>query len=74
MIEKLKRFVNWDNNKTEKIIETLDHKDKDRITWTEFLEWFSNEGKIREKIHNAGLFYSGLTRIVEDINLGEGEN
>lgn len=44
----------------------LDHKDPDKITWTEFLEWFSNEGKIRDKIHNAKLYNMGVTRFTEE--------
>ena len=55
-----------EDQKIEKIIATLDHKDKEKITWSEFLDWFSNEGKTRQKIHNAGLYKTGITRIVED--------
>ncbi len=39
-MEELKKKINWDEKKIASIIESLDHKDKDRITWTEFLEWF----------------------------------
>ena len=39
-MELLKKKINWEESKIEAIIDSLDHKDKDKITWTEFLEWF----------------------------------
>ena len=40
-----------EEKKVQKIVESLDHKDPKRITWTEFLDWFSQEGEIRMRIH-----------------------
>ena len=65
-MELLTEEIKWEEAKIKQIVQSLDHKDKNKITWTEFLEWFQNEGKIRYKIHQASLYKSGLTRIVED--------
>lgn len=40
LMDLLKKKIQWDANKVQKIRDNLDHKDKDKITWDEFLEWF----------------------------------
>ena len=69
-MEILKQTLNqaWNEDKASHMVQSLDHKDPERILWSEFLDWFNNEGRAREKIHNAGLYQSGLTRIVEDFS------
>ena len=47
-------------------MESLDHLDPLKVTWSEFLDWFRDEAKTRDRIHNAKLYEEGLKRLVMD--------
>jgi len=65
----LARRINRPEDELQPLLETFDRQDPKRVTWTEFLDWFNLEGRIRDKIHDARLYDHGLTRIVEEGNI-----
>lgn len=62
-MDKFKELLNWSNEKISSVVDNLDHKHPTKITWMEFVDWFANVGKVRDKIHDAKLYKSGLTRL-----------
>ncbi len=51
--------------KVRSMLEYVDRKDNERITWPEFTDWLEKEGIIRDKMHDAGLHETGKTRLIE---------
>ena len=49
----------------EGIIAKFDHKQKEKITWTEFLMFLQNEGLKRQQVNDAQLYGLGVKRLVE---------
>ena len=47
------------------IINKLNHKAQNSITWTEFLQFLSNEGTRRETVNDAQLYGFGVKRLEE---------
>ena len=47
------------------IIEKFDHKAKDRVTWTEFLQYLTIEGMRREVVNDAQLYGLGVKRFIQ---------
>lgn len=45
------------------LLKLIDHKDPSKITWLEFLQWYENEGFLRDRKHDAGLHDIGVTRL-----------
>ena len=55
-----------DPKKLKLLSTSLDRLEQDHITWKEFVEWFQDQGDTREQVHNAQMFHTGLTRMIED--------
>ena len=46
-----------------KLVEKLDHRCGDRITWSEFLSFLENEGHRREIVNDAQIYGMGVKRL-----------
>ena len=49
----------------ETLIDKLDHRNSDKITWPEFLKFLDHEGLKREMVNDAQLYGIGVKRIKE---------
>ena len=47
------------------LMEKLDHKNSDKITWSEFLKFLDHEGLKREMVNDAQLYGIGVKRMKE---------
>ena len=47
------------------MIDKLDHRNEERITWSEFLTYLENEGARREVVNDAQLYGMGIKRLSE---------
>jgi Ca2+-binding EF-hand superfamily protein len=49
----------------ETLMEKLDHRNSDKITWAEFLKFLDHEGMKREMVNDAQLYGIGVKRMKE---------
>lgn len=49
----------------ESLMEKLDHRNSDKITWAEFLKFLDHEGMKREMVNDAQLYGIGVKRMKE---------
>ena len=65
-----------DRHLIELLIEKLDHRNSDKITWPEFLKFLEHEGKKREEVNDAQLYGIPVKRMKElqRINLKQSPN
>jgi hypothetical protein len=65
-LQKLKDFLvshlSASDDKVNKLIEKIDHKNKEKITWTEFLLFLNNEAEKREIINDQITFNYSLNQ------------
>ena len=47
----------------QKLVTSLDHKNEDKISWNEFLNFLTNEGVRRETVNDAQLYGFGVKRL-----------
>jgi Ca2+-binding EF-hand superfamily protein len=50
---KLKEKINLDGQGLQRLIDKLDHRNDEKITWSEFLTFLENEGQRREVVNDA---------------------
>lgn len=62
---KLKEKINLDGQGLQKLIDKLDHRNDEKITWSEFLTFLENEGQRREVVNDAQLYGIGVKRLQE---------
>ncbi len=62
---KLKEKISLDPSNLEKLIDKLDHRNQEKITWSEFLTFLENEGQRREVVNDAQLYGIGVKRLLE---------
>jgi len=51
--EILSKKINISEETMDRLISKLDHKNEDKINWTEFLNFLSHEGSRRETVNDA---------------------
>ena len=61
MIEKL----SIDSEKVKNTIQKIDHENKRKITWIEFLQFMNKESEKREIINDANIYGCGVKRFQE---------
>lgn len=61
--------LNVSKDKLNKLIEKIDHKNKNKITWTEFLLFMNKESEKREIINDANIYGCGIKRFSEGSRL-----
>jgi Ca2+-binding EF-hand superfamily protein len=49
----------------QQLVEKLDHRNEEKITWPEFLTFMENEGDRREVVNDAQLYGIGVKRLLE---------
>lgn len=68
-IPKLHEFLaerlDANDDKITQLIEKIDHKNKEKITWTEFLLFMNKESEKREIINDANIYGCGTKRFIE---------
>ena len=62
---KLKEKIQLEGKQLQKLIDKLDHRNEERITWSEFLTYLENEGARREIVNDAQLYGMGIKRLSE---------
>lgn len=63
--KKLKEKIQLEGKALQKLIDKLDHRNDDKITWSEFLTFLENEGVRREVVNDAQLYGIGVKRLKE---------
>jgi Ca2+-binding EF-hand superfamily protein len=53
------------DDQIDELMEKLDHKNSERITWQEFLKFLDHEGMKREVVNDAQLYGIGVKRLKE---------
>lgn len=63
--KKMKEKIQLQGKQLQKLIDKLDHRNDDKITWSEFLTFLENEGIRREEVNDAQLYGIGVKRLSE---------
>jgi len=63
--EFLKERLEMSETKVAELIEKIDHRNKEKITWTEFLLFINKEAEKREVINDASIYGCGTKRFLE---------
>ena len=66
-VEELKRIladkIKIDQAAMSRLILSLDHRNTDKVSWNEFLNFLTNEGIRRETVNDAQLYGFGVKRL-----------
>lgn len=62
-MNELKQRINLDERQFLTMIGQLDRKNDNKVTWTEFLNFLTNEGVRRETVNDANLYGYGVKRL-----------
>lgn len=63
--EHLKTKIQISEDRLDTVLKKIDHKCNHMITWTEFLQFLTNEGLRRETVNDAQLYGLGVKRLIE---------
>ena len=63
LMKELKARINLDEKAFQTMIGQLDRKNDFKVTWTEFLNFLTNEGVRRETVNDANLYGYGVKRL-----------
>lgn len=66
LIAELKNRIKTDERKFLRMIAQLDRKSDTKVTWTEFLNFLTNEGTRRETVNDAQLYGYGVKRLKQE--------
>ena len=55
--------INIDQSAMSRLILSLDHRNTDKVSWNEFLNFLTNEGIRRETVNDAQLYGFGVKRL-----------
>jgi hypothetical protein len=61
----MKAKIYLQGKQLQKLIDKLDHRNDDKITWSEFLTFLENEGIRREEVNDAQLYGIGVKMLSE---------
>ena len=62
-MRELKARINLDEKAFLTMVGQLDRKNDNKVTWTEFLNFLTNEGVRRETVNDANLYGYGVKRL-----------
>eukprot|EP00347_Sterkiella_histriomuscorum_P020047 403339298 len=62
----LVRILKQQPSYVQKLMQTLDHVDTEKVTWAEFMNWLAKEGIIRNIANDQRLYAFSITRIEEE--------
>jgi len=65
----LKESLDMTEDKIKELVEKIDHRNKEKITWTEFLLFINKEAEKREVINDASIFGCGTKRFIASSRL-----